>query len=464
MANVKPEEISRRSFLGAAIGTALVAGIGCASETDANSSAGGGAGATGTGGSPGEGGSATGQGGTSTGSGGMSSGGATATGGSAAPTATGGVPATGGATDLGGTMSTGGVSSPGGSLNSGGNTSVTGGVSAQGGASVTGGTSAQGGASVTGGRSARGGASATGGTSAGGGVSGAGGTTSQDAPLVAMVRGTDWVQATMDAIALAGGLPDLSGKTVLLKPNIISADANATTSVDVIHGVVKAAKAKNAARIVVADCGWLNSDVVANMQSLGITAMCTSEGAETLDLRADTHTTRSHPNASAFPDGIDFSDAVFNAGYVINLPVCKSHAMGKYSMALKAWYGCTENGRPHGSTWVAPAELHLFRQEEFVVLDATKAMITGGPSSGTMVESKIVLASRDAVAADVTGLCIHKYSGATLLSAKGDAWNIHQIKRALALKFPGWLSSPQEIPYAQEGVTEHADIMAWCMA
>jgi uncharacterized protein (DUF362 family) len=256
----------------------------------------------------------------------------------------------------------------------------------------------------------------------------------------------------MDAIDMAGGLPDLSGKTVLLKPNIISSSENATTNKDVIHGVIKAVKAKNASKIIVAESGWgSGKDVLASMTSLGIAKICTDEGVTTMDLAKQPHTSRS---------GVDFSDDVFNAGYVINIPVAKSHSMAKFTMALKNWYGCTENGRDHGNTWAAPGKLHQIKQENFVVLDATKTMITGGPDAGTMAQSKIVVASKDAIALDVTGLCIHKYNGGTVISAKGDAWKIHQIKTAMALALPGWLSSPAAFSYVQKGVTEHAEIMA----
>jgi uncharacterized protein (DUF362 family) len=389
----KSEELTRRNFIGVSIGAAVVAGIGCASDDKESSST-----------TPGQGGTS----GTGT---------------------TGTVPANGGASTSNGGASTsnGGTSEVGTTSNVGGSTTGNGGTAATGG---KGGTNA-------------GGSSATGGTSSSGT-----GTTG----LVALVRGTDWVQATIDAIAMAGGLPDLSGKTVLLKPNIISNSANATTDKNVILGVIKAVKAKNATKIIVAESGWgSGKDVLASMTSLGIAKICTDEGVTAMDLAKQKHTTRS---------GVDFSDDVYNAGYVINIPVAKSHSMAKFTMALKNWYGCTENGRDHGNTWAAPGKLHQIKQENFVVLDATKTMITDGPDDGTMAQSQIVVASKDAIAVDVTGLCIHKYNGGTVISAKGAAWNIHQIKTAMDLGLPGWLSSPQAFSYVQKGVTEHAEIMA----
>jgi len=133
-------------------------------------------------------------------------------------------------------------------------------------------------------------------------------------------------------------------------------------------------------------------------------------------------------------------------------------------MALKLWYGNVPGaGRLHPSaaTFNAPPELHLIKKADFTVLDATKAMTTGGPDSGTMVQSKIVVASKDAIAADVTGLWILKYSGSSVIANQAGAWTTGQIKRALALKIPGWLAASANFTYVAQGVTEAATIMGY---
>lgn len=463
----KTEDLSRRAFIGATIGTVVAATTGCGSQD-------GGLGLTGAGGDAEAGGGKPANqasGGSRSGSSSTGKGGAQAAGGA---TGTGTTEGVGGATQQGGATGQGGSSGRGGASASGGRSQAQGGSSASGsgGSAKDGGASAGGSSGGTGGSSGGGSKAGAGGANRGGssGVSGGtpvagdgGGGGTGGPALVSLVRGTDWVQATMDAIALAGGLPDLSGKNVLIKPNIISADANATTSKDVIHGVIRAAKAKNAAKITVTDSGWGSGKLVLpSMDKLGISDVCKAEGAETMDLEAGPHSKRTHANASAFPNGINFSDDLCNAGYVINVPVCKSHTLAKFTMALKNWYGgWAQLDRDHENIGNLIAEFHLLKQEDFVVLDATKAMVTGGPDKGTMKQSQIVVASKDAIAADVAGLCVHKHYGAPLLTAKGDVWKLDQIKRALALKFPGWLSSPQAFSYVQQGVTEHAEIMAW---
>ena len=80
-----------------------------------------------------------------------------------------------------------------------------------------------------------------------------------------------------------------------------------------------------------------------------------------------------------------------------------------------------------------------------------------------MQDSWIVVASKDAIAADVTGLAIIRYfggSGAATSVRNTIPWDQGQIRRALALAFPGWLTAQTDYPYTQTGVTEHADIMA----
>lgn len=310
---------------------------------------------------------------------------------------------------------------------------------------------------VTGGTKVKG----SGGTGGSAGATGGGGK-----PLVAMVRGTDWAQAVMDAIDLVGGLPDpgkITGKTVMLRPNVISSTPHPeTTNPEVIRGVIRAVKALNPAKIIVAEDGFATASSTSSMQALGITDVCTEEGAETLELKNSETVRQSPEGATSWAGGINFYKAVLDADYVINIPVCKTHFIAIYTMALKAWYGCIPvAGRAH-SNFGRLAELRLVKQENFVVLDATKAMVTGGPTGGTSAESKVVVATKDAIAADITGLCIQKQFGPKSGGVYNQkVWNQPQIARALELKLNGWLSSAQNFEYAQQGVTEHADIMAW---
>ncbi|MFC1641093.1 DUF362 domain-containing protein [Myxococcota bacterium] len=347
---------------------------------------------------------------------------------------------------------------------------LTGGEEAKGGA-------ASGGTSSGGQQQGEGGSNVTGGTSAGGpdgtGGTGAGGSGGGEKPLVALVRASDQAQAVQDAILMVGGLPDLSGKTVMLRPNSINGSGSpATTNPEVVRGVIRAIKAQGApAKIIVAE-GAFSGNSLDNMRQNGIAAAATDEGAELLDLNSGSDATHNPPNASAWNGGIRYFNAVTEADYVINVPVCKTHMLANFSMAIKAWLGHLSGNRAsaHGDDIGSKvAELHLVRQEDFVVLDATRVLLKGGPTVGSndpQAEPGIVVASPDAIAADVTGLCVLKHyiqeNGVSNNQiVRYAVWEQPQVARAMALAFPGWLSSQQGFPYQAQGVEEADTIMGY---
>jgi uncharacterized protein (DUF362 family) len=285
-----------------------------------------------------------------------------------------------------------------------------------------------------------------------------------------MARDTDIATATMTAIAKIG-LPDLTGKVVVIRPNQIEGKPDGTTNPEVIRGIIKAVKAASTGtvkQIIVAEDAFGGTASTTHMQTNGVTTVCTAEGATTLNLAGSATTNYKPTNAAAWPSGIDFYDTVYKADFVINAPRCKTHTLGNFSLALKAWFGSIK--RPDGNTLHSSimdkcAETRLVKKEDFVVLDASRCMVNGGPTAGgTMKDSNLVVASKDAIAADVTGLAIIRYFGGTsALAAVRNTlpWDQKQITRAIALKIPGWLSSAQDFTYwASTNITEAADIMA----
>ena len=94
------------------------------------------------------------------------------------------------------------------------------------------------------------------------------------------------------------------------------------------------------------------------------------------------------------------------------------------------------------------AELHLGVKEDFVILDATQALLTAGPGlGGRQASPRIVIATTDVVAADATGLCVLKHYLAQIGQADPQignytVWTQPQMIRALTLN-NGWISSKQ---------------------
>lgn len=186
-------------------------------------------------------------------------------------------------------------------------------------------------------------------------------------------------------------------------------------------------------------------------------------------------TTVNPTGATNWTSGITFYNMILDADYVISAPVCKSHSYAGFTMSMKGWYGNQTNYRNTHPTNLsaALAELHLAKKEDFVVLDATKTLLNGGPfkasdGSDVVASSGIVVASTDAIAADVTGLCIMKYyikqMGATNNQITNQTvWKQGVIARAQQLTQLGWITG-KTFPYQAIGIDEADTIMAYLSA
>jgi uncharacterized protein (DUF362 family) len=140
-------------------------------------------------------------------------------------------------------------------------------------------------------------------------------------------------------------------------------------------------------------------------------------------------------------------------------------------MAMKAWMGTiVQNDRTtaHSDLGNRLPELHLGVKEDFVIMDATKLCLTNGPgptgNNKVVSDSNIVVASKDAVANDITGLCILKNYLATTNTANtqlsGSLWSQAQIVRALALG-NGWISNKSQYSYQSKGISEIQTMMQY---
>jgi uncharacterized protein (DUF362 family) len=471
VAKDKPEELSRRDFIGLALGSVLVAGIGCTESSPDSSGAGGTQGTTG--GTPGTDTTDTesGQGGTTTTTQKTGKGGASSS-----------------ATSGTGDSSKGGTSSKSSSVAEGG--ASDGGSGTKSDSSATGGSSGKSGSSsATGGSSSKSGSSATGGSSS---------STTGGSKLVCLVRNEkDPRQAALDAIAGAGGLPDLTGRTVVLKLNLLNISAPpCTTSAAVVLGVVQAVKAKNAARIIVGDASMRTSATeVMNSAATGIHAALAAEGGvEEVDFTAKGKSgvkLVTPSGAKDWPNGFNVWNVVLDDGsgekpFIINMPCCKHHAMATWTLAMKNWIGIlpyaevggkadtsvpNERNAAHRVLMSGLPELHLAVKEDFVVLDAMKVQLTGGPGNGaadTQASPGIVVASKDAVAVEATGLCLLREYRKRMsrVPAKDDIENLKIFNtdpttlmgRALTLG-NGWIRSRNEYTYKAVGLDADEELI-----
>jgi uncharacterized protein (DUF362 family) len=261
---------------------------------------------------------------------------------------------------------------------------------------------------------------------------------------VGIARGDSVVDSVRRAIELAGGLDFIkSGQCVLIKPNVNSDDPHpGTANPEVVFEVVNMVRKKGPKRIIVADRSNPWWDTLKAMKKVGIYAAAVQGGAEVVIFGKGDYVRVNPENSYHWTQGFYIPDLVRQVDHVISLPVAKTHIIADFTMGIKNWVGLLppsdrkylhlkEGDKDYFADMLS--EIHLGRKPSFLVMDATKVFVSGGPSHGDMAEPGLVIASSDLVANDVTGLALLKTLGTIEEIQRRSVWDQPQIKRAMEL-------------------------------
>jgi len=243
-------------------------------------------------------------------------------------------------------------------------------------------------------------------------------------PRVALVH---WPAAPSDdegatmvnqALELARGEQGMAalvspGDTVLLKVNLgLGVEAHEITSWQVARAVAIAAQAAGAGRVVIGESPQLG---LAHYDQAGYTEHI--QGVEYVDFSA-----ASAPLTSvAAPDGfwpqgeaLILPQVYLDADVVISIPKMKTHSTAGVTCALKNAVGVPPLGSYSSSAEMGYrdlfhnqygihktiAQINLIRPPDLTVVDAILCGEGAGPWGATPVQTNLILASRDPVAAD----------------------------------------------------------------
>jgi uncharacterized protein (DUF362 family) len=259
--------------------------------------------------------------------------------------------------------------------------------------------------------------------------------------LVSVVHGDDVDRMVREAVALIGGLDRITvrGKTVLVKPNVVSDQPPpATTNPDVVHSVVRLFKEAGAARVIVGDMSAIMMmPTASNMERTGIANAAKTAGAEVIDFD-NTEWIELKPPGAWLTPRIHIARPVYEADLVVNVPVVKTHRNATYSICLKNVVGVTHpRYRPYRvnpAKWEeVVADLNLAVHPVLNIVDATTIMVAGGPWEGPSEKTHLIIASGDRIAADVTGLALIKHFDQWEGVSHIPVWEQRQIRHAQEL-------------------------------
>ena len=285
--------------------------------------------------------------------------------------------------------------------------------------------------------------------------------------LVGMARGDSVADSVRRAIKLAGGLDFIkSGDSILIKPNVNSDDPYpGTTNPEVVFEVVNMVRKKGPQRIIVADRSNPWWDTLKAMKKVGIYEAAIRGGAEVVVFSKGDYVRVNPENSYHWPQGFYIPNLVRQVNHVISLPVAKTHIIADFTMGIKNWVGLippSDRNYLHSKERKKDffgrmiSEIHLGKKPAFLVMDATKVFVSGGPSHGDLARPNLVIASSDLVANDVTGLALLKTLGTIEEIQRRSVWDQPQIKRAVELGLG--IKGPSEIILKTYGIPEEEKI------
>jgi uncharacterized protein (DUF362 family) len=238
----------------------------------------------------------------------------------------------------------------------------------------------------------------------------------EEKELVAVAKGPGGA-AARKAVELLGGMKKFvkNGASVLVKPNIgfsTPPEIGATTSPEVVAEVVKMCLEAGAKKVVVFDHPLKTPEVC--LKVTGIGDACRSAGAEVIAT-----TDRSGFREVAVPMGVkirktEIFKPMLESGVIINIATAKSHGAAGVSLCTKNLMGAIhDRGVFHREGLdQAIADLATAVKTDLNIVDATRALTTGGPGGpGRMEYPGCVVAGRNIVAVDATAVPLAKWYG-----------------------------------------------------
>jgi len=264
---------------------------------------------------------------------------------------------------------------------------------------------------------------------------------------VAFVKTTDRASGVVRAIDLLG-IPRFSGKDLFIKPNFNSADPTpGSTSEETLAALVKKLKTMGAGPLTIGDrSGMGNTREV--METKNAFTLGRELGSKVIvfdDLKHDDWELLKHTD-SHWSQGFAIPKVVRGAAGIVQTCCLKTHRYGgHFTLSLKNSVGLaakTVPGNPYNfmrELHSSPdqrrmiAEINTAYHPELVVLDGIEAFTTGGPDSGKLVQSNVILAGTDRVAIDAVGVALLRYYGTTPEVSRGGIFEQEQIARAVQL-------------------------------
>jgi len=250
----------------------------------------------------------------------------------------------------------------------------------------------------------------------------------------------DAVASAIAGAEAAGTFPEVAGRTVLLKPNMLSAaepERSVSTHPEVLRAAIREFR-KRGAEVAVGESPAVHGSVFA-ARKCGLLAVAEAEGVRWADFSA---TAVVENPGGRLVKRFEIASEAASADLVVSLPKLKTHQLMYYTGAMKNLFGTISGLQKAAFHFRFPerrdfgamlTDLCLALKPSFSLMDAVVAMEGHGPGNGESRQVGLILASADILALDWAAASIIGYDPA-------DVPNL-----ADALSRGVWMSDPSEL-------------------
>jgi uncharacterized protein (DUF362 family) len=218
---------------------------------------------------------------------------------------------------------------------------------------------------------------------------------------------TDPLPAVRELMEACGWRDSISpNATVVIKPNLCTERAEqihtANTSLGVIRAVCQVLLERTR-RITLVESNGARYPAEAAFENTGVCKVADELGVRVLNLSKDT--LLDIPDARM--QGFGMSKTWLEADAFITLPVLKTHATTVFTGALKNQWGCIpryDRILLHKYLHELIGDVNKMRPVTLAIMDGLVGMQGRGPINGFPINLNVLLASRDPVALDATGM------------------------------------------------------------
>lgn len=205
----------------------------------------------------------------------------------------------------------------------------------------------------------------------------------------------------------------LSGKKILIKPNLVSPRSAAVTSVELIRSVIET-MLEMGGEVMLGEGSGYEFNTNKCFEILGIWELGKKYGIPVINLRKE-EKYQTHSMKGKVLKRVSLPKIVSEIDGIINLPKIKTHALTDFTCGMKNLMGLLpdeERRKMHVfglHQAIVDLSNYLFEKILLTICDGTEVMGGQGPTFGDVFKANFVLASRnvflaDYIAAKIVGL------------------------------------------------------------